>query len=141
MTMWDSTTIKSKVRSHLAKKFFLYVMASGGLYSLIYCNAKCWPQYSIQQSECLIFAKETKLIVTLCYCPIASKQSDRHIKHKCFFISNTQELLNEHKRLTSHNLSGTYQGESLTRPPSCTTPRQPTIYNWGYNHAILSTPY
>ena len=28
----------------------------------------------------------------------------------------------------SLNLNGTYQGEISTRPPSCTTPRQPTIY-------------
>ena len=45
-----------------------------------------------------------------------------------FFIFNTLELLNEHKRLTRLNLSGPYQGEPHTRPPSCTTPQQPTMH-------------
>ena len=44
-----------------------------------------------------------------------------------FFIFNTQEVFSEQKRLTSLNLSGTDQGEPSTRPPSCTTPRQPKI--------------
>ena len=43
----------------------------------------------------------------------------------------------EQKRLTRHlqfqrlanlNLSGTYTGQPSTRPPSCTTPLQPTMY-------------
>ena len=48
-------------------------------------------------------------------------------KSTMFFIFNTQEVFSEQKRLTSLNLSGTDQGEPSTRPPSCTTPRQPKI--------------
>ena len=43
------------------------------------------------------------------------------------FISNCKGAFNEQKRLTSLNLSGTYQAEPSTRPPSCTTPQQPTV--------------
>ena len=32
------------------------------------------------------------------------------------------------KKLASLNLNGTNQGESHIYPPSCTKPRQPTIY-------------
>ena len=44
-----------------------------------------------------------------------------------FFIFNYLELLSEHKRLTSRNLSVTYQREPHTLPPSCTKPQQLTI--------------
>ena len=44
-----------------------------------------------------------------------------------FFIFNTRELFSELKRLIVLNLTGTNLGETSTRPPSCTTPWQPTI--------------
>ena len=50
-----------------------------------------------------------------------------------FFIFNAWELFSEKKRLTSLNVSGTYQGEPSLRLPSCTTPLQPTIYEWPKN--------
>ena len=39
-----------------------------------------------------------------------------------------KETFSELKRLTSINLSGTNLGEPSTRPPSCKTPLQLTIY-------------
>ena len=42
-------------------------------------------------------------------------------------IFNSRELFSECKKLMGLNLSGTYQGESSNRPPSCTTSRQLTI--------------
>ena len=43
----------------------------------------------------------------------------------------TQEVIlveGRQKKLASLNLNGTNQGESQIYPPSCTKPRQPTIY-------------
>ena len=56
------------------------------------------------------------------------KKCDDQI-NQVFFIFNTWELLSEHKRLKSLELIGTYQREPHTRPPSCITPPQPTIYD------------
>ena len=44
-----------------------------------------------------------------------------------FFI--TPECFSKWKRLSSLNLSGTYQGEDFTRPPSGTTPGQSTVHD------------
>ena len=42
--------------------------------------------------------------------------------NQVFFTFNTRELSSELERLTSLNLSGTYEGEPSTIPPSGTTP-------------------
>ena len=38
--------------------------------------------------------------------------------NQVLLIFNTKELFSEQKRLASHNLSGTYQEEPSTRPPT-----------------------
>ena len=49
-------------------------------------------------------------------------------KYSLFFY--TWELSSEQKRPMSLNLSRTYQGEPIIRPPSCTKSRQPIIYEF-----------
>ena len=44
------------------------------------------------------------------------------------FISNSKKNFSEEKRLGSLRLTGIYQAEPSNGPPSCTTPRQLTIY-------------
>ena len=65
----------------------------------------------------------------------------RHTLRKCdnkinqvLFILHTQELLSEHKSLTSLKLSVTYQDEPCIRPPSCKTHGQLTLYKQDHNH-------
>ena len=56
----------------------------------------------------------------------------RTLKQSDGRIFNAKEILSKHKRLTSLNLSGTFQGKPRTRPPSCTTPQEMTTYNKGH---------
>ena len=60
------------------------------------------------------------------------KQSDTRIKCDNKNLPSVlsyqyKGTFNEQKRLTSLNRSGTEPGEPCTKPPSCTSPQQPTL--------------
>ena len=60
-------------------------------------------------------------------CDIRIKCDNKNRQSILYF--QCKGAFNEHKRLTSLNLSGTNPAESCTRPPSCKTTQQLTIHN------------
>ena len=54
----------------------------------------------------------------------------------CSLFQPLREPSENRKKPLSFNISGTYDGESSIRPPSCTTPRQPTIDKGKTRHLL-----
>ena len=89
---------------------------SVAIYGLHSCSH--WPLFAIAPTHEWLLASQGVSFTEV----QEGLKCDNQIK-QLFFIFNTQEFLSEHKRLTSFNLSGPYQGEPHTIPPICTTPQ------------------